>query len=125
MLINIEGLFLSMLLLAWARACVHSLDSCVHSSILAYATLFLRLYVRGDGSAYAGSCLRTWALTHVCETPGRGLILPPFTSFSTMSLLHVILTHLFVIFAPKQHCILLFIFILASKTSFFFFIIST
>ena len=49
---------------------------------------------------------------------GRGLTLLIFTSFSTVSLLYAILTPLVVIFALEHHCILLFIFILASKTSF-------
>ena len=44
---NVEGHFLSVLLRAWARACVRNLDLCVHSSVLSYAGLFLRLCVRG------------------------------------------------------------------------------
>ena len=122
MLENVKGLFLSVLLRAWAWACVCSLDLYIHSSILVYVGLFLRLCVCQFWLAYAGSCLRTWALTRVHKTPGRGLTLPIFTSFSTVSLLYAILTPFFVIFAPKHHYILLFLFfiyILVSKTSFF------
>ena len=93
------------------------MDSCVCNSILAYVDLFLRLYVRGDGLAYARSCLRTWAFTRVRKMLGKGLTQPIFTSFPTVSLLYAIITPLFVNFASKHHCIFLFIFILASKTS--------
>ena len=61
MLENIKELLLFMLLHAWARACIRCLDSCVRSFVLAYAGMFLRFYIRGDGPAYARSCLRTWA----------------------------------------------------------------
>ena len=62
-----------------------------------------------------GSCLHTWALTLVRGALGRSSTLPIFTYFSTVSLPHAILTHLFIIFASDYHYILLFIFILASK----------
>ena len=75
------------------------LYSCVRSSVLVYIVLFLRLYVRRNGFAYAGSCLRTWALTCVRETLGRSPFLPIFTYFSFVSLPCAILTHFFVIFA--------------------------
>ena len=67
------------------------------------------------GLVYTRSYLRTWVLTHVCETPSKGPTLPIFTHFSTVSLLK----SLFVNFASKHHYILLLIFILALKTSFF------
>ena len=60
-----------------------------------------------------------WALIGISETPNKGLTLPFFTSISIVSLLYAILTPLFVIFAYEPHCILLFIIILVSKTSFF------
>ena len=78
MLENFEGLFLSMLLHVWARAYVSSLDLFVHKFVLVYAGLFLRLCVRGFRLAYAGSCLRTWALTRIREMPRRSLTLPIF-----------------------------------------------
>ena len=108
MLKNVEGHILSLLLHAWALACVCSLDLCVHRSVLAYVGLFLSLCIRGFWPMYAGSCLRTWVLIRVHEMLGRGLTLPIFTSFSTVSLLYANPTPLFVIFAPKHHCILLF-----------------
>ena len=111
MLENVEGLFLSVLLRAWARACICS-------SVLMYVGLFLRLCVCGDGPVYAGSCLHMWVLTWVYDTLGRGFTLLISTSFSTISLLYAILKPLFVIFASKHHCILLFIFFLSLKTSF-------
>ena len=52
------------------------------------------------------------------KTLGRGPTLSIFTLFSTVSLPYAILTHVFVIFTPEHHRILLFIFILALKTSF-------
>ena len=116
---NVNELFLSVLLCAWACACVHSLYLCVCNSVLKYASLFLRLCVRGDGPAYAGPCQRTLALSRVCETLGRGFTLPIFPSLSAISLLYAILTPLFVIFAFDHHCILHVLFILALKTSFF------
>ena len=91
MLENVEGHFLSVLLRAWAQACVCSLVLFVRNSILVYASLFLRLYRRGFWLAYMGSYLCTWALTHVRETLDKGLTLPIFTSFSTVLLLYVIL----------------------------------
>ena len=81
MLENVEELLLSVLLRAWAWACVRSLDSCIRSSMLVYASMFLRSCVRGDGPAYEGSCLRTWALTCICEMPSRSPTLPIFTPF--------------------------------------------
>ena len=87
--------------------------------IHSYAALFLRFCICGNRHAYARSCLRTWALTRVREAPGKGPTLPIFTYFSTISVLYAILIPLFVIFVSKHHYILLFIFILASKTSFF------
>ena len=111
MLGNVKGLFLFVLLHTWAQAYVRR-------SVLTYTGLFLRLYVCGDGSVYAGSCIRTWALTCVRETLGRGLTLPISTYFSTVSLLYATLTPLSIIFASNHHYILIFIFILTSKTSF-------
>ena len=73
----------------------------------AYVGLFLRLCVRWDGPAYAGSCPHMWALTCVHEMLGRGLTLPIFTSFSTISLLYATLTPLFIIFSSEHHYILL------------------
>ena len=120
MLEYVEGHFLSVLLHAWAQACVCSLVLFVRSFILVYTSLFLRLYIHGFWPACIRSCLCTWALTRICETLDRGLTLPIFTSFSTVLLLYVILTPLFVIFESKHHWILFFlIFILASKTSYF------
>ena len=116
---NVEGHFLSMLLRAWARTCIRSLDLCIRSSILAYTALFLRLYICEFWPTYAGSRLRMLVLTCVCETLSKGLTLPIFTSFSIVSLLYAILTPFFAIFAPKHHYILLLVFILAPKTSFF------
>ena len=81
MLENIKELLLFMLLHVWARACIRCLDSCVRSFVLAYAGIFLRFYIRGDGPAYARSSLRTWALTRVHETSSRSLTLPIFTFF--------------------------------------------
>ena len=74
--------------------------------IHAYASLFLRLCVRGNGPVYAGSCLCSWALTRVHETSSRSSTLPIFTYFSSVSLPCAILTHLFVIFAFAYHYIL-------------------
>ena len=120
MLEIVEGYFLSVLLRAWAQACIRILDLCVRRSILANTGLFLRLCVHGCQPTYPGPYLHTWALTHVHEMLGRFLTLPIFNYFLTVSILYAILTPLFfVIFAPKHYCILLFIFILASKTSFF------
>jgi len=112
MLENVEGHLLSMLLHAWARAYVRS-------SVLVYVGLFLRLCVCGFWPTYVGSYLCMWALICIHETLGRGLTLPNFTSFFTISLLYAILIPLLVIFALEHHCILLFIFILTSKISFF------
>ena len=81
MLENIKELLLFMLLRAWARACIRSLDSCVRSFVLAYAGMFLRFYIRRDGPAYARSYLCTWALTRIHETSGRSPTLPIFTFF--------------------------------------------
>ena len=97
---------MSVFLHAWARAYVRSLYSCVRKFILAYANLFLRLCVRGNGPVYARSCLCTWALTRVCETSSKSSTLPIFTYFSSVSLPCAILTHLFVIFASAYHYIL-------------------
>ena len=102
MLENVEGVFLFVLLCARARAYVGNLDLCIRSSILMYTGLFVRLCVRGDGLAYAGSCLCMWALTSVHEVLSRGLTLPIFTFLSTVSLLYAILTPLFVIFASEH-----------------------
>ena len=65
----------------WARVCIHILDSCIRSFILVYVGMFLRSCVHGDGLAYVGSCLRTWALTRVRETLGKSPTLPIFTPF--------------------------------------------
>ena len=94
---------------AWAWACVRSLYSCVHSSVLVYIVLFLRLYVRRNGFAYAGSCLHTWALTCVRETLGRSPFLPIFTYFSFVSLPCAILTHFFCHFCILHITISLFL----------------
>ena len=82
-----------MLLRVWARAYIRSLYSCVRRFVLAYADLFLRFCVCGNGPAYMGSYLRLWDLTYVHGTPSRGPTLPIFTSFSFVSLLYAILTH--------------------------------
>ena len=119
MLENIEELLLSVLLRAWAWACVRSLYSCIHNSILVYISLFLRSCILGFWPVYARSYLRIWALTRIHEASSKGPTLPIFTYFSTISLLYAILIPLFVIFVSKHHYILLFIFILALKTPFF------
>ena len=59
MLENVEKLLLSVLLHAWAGACVRSLDSCLHNAVLAYVGLFLRLCVCGVLSTYVGFDPRT------------------------------------------------------------------
>ena len=105
---NVEELVLFVFLHAWAQAYICN-------SILAYVGMFLRFCVHGNGPTYTGSCLRAWALTRVHEMPGRSPILPIFTPFSIVSLPYANLTHLFVIFASKCHCIILFIFTLTSK----------
>ena len=112
---NVEELLMSVFLCAWARACIHSLYSCVRSSILVYAGAFLRFCVCGNGPAYIGSCLHAWALTHILKTLGKSPALPIFTPISIVSLPFAILTHILVIFAFDCHCIILFIFILAPK----------
>ena len=104
-----------MFLRAWTRACIRILYSCIHSSILAYASMFLRLCVCGNGPAYTECYQRAWALTHVRETPGRSPTLSIFTPFSTVSPLYAILTPFFIILASENHYIILFIFILALK----------
>ena len=119
MLENIEELLLSVLLRAWAWACVRSLYSCIHNSILVYISLFLRSCILGFWPVYARSYLRIWALTRIHEASSKGPTLPIFTYFSTISLLYAILIPLFVIFVSKHHYILLFIFILALKMLFF------
>ena len=117
---NVEKLFLSMFLHVWARAFIRSSYLCVCRFVLTYTGLFLRFCMHGNGLTYAKSCLYTWALTHICEMLGRSPILPIFTYFSTVSLPHPILTHLFVIFAPDYHYILfLFFFIITSKNHIF------
>ena len=62
-----------------------------------------------------GSCLRAWALTHICEMLDKSLALPIFTPLSTVSLPYAILTHILDIFASDYHCMILCIFILAPK----------
>ena len=115
---NIKELLLFVFLHTWARACVRSFDLCIHGPILAYTSLFLRFCLHGNRPVYAGSYLRIWALTCIRETPGRNPNLPIFTYFLFVSLPYATLMHLLVIFAPKYCCILLFIFILASKQHF-------
>ena len=78
---NVKELLLSMFLHAWARDRRRILESCVHSSVLAFATLFLRFCIRGSGPAYAGFCLHTRALTCVREMPSKSPTLPIFTFF--------------------------------------------
>ena len=114
---NIKELLLSVFLYAWAQACIR-MNSCVHGSVLMYAGLFLRFCILRNRTANTRSCLRTRALTCAREMPGRSPTLPIFISFSSVSLLYAILTHLLVIFTPEYHCNLLFIFILASKHHF-------
>ena len=104
---NVEELLLSMFLRVRARACVWSLYSCIHSSILTYVGMFLSLCVCGNWSVYARSCLRVWALTRVREMPCRSLTLPIFTYFSTILHPYAILTPLFVILAFEIHYIIL------------------
>ena len=99
--------------------CVCGLEPVYIAWTYAYTGLFLRLSIREDRFAYAGSCLRAWALTCIHETLSRGPTLLIFTSLSTFSLLYAILTSHFVIFAFEHHCILLFIFTLTLTTSFF------
>ena len=99
-------------------ACICSLNSCIRGSVFVYTGLFLGFCIRGSGSTYAGSHRCTRALTCIREMPSRSPTLPIFTYFSSVSLRYAILTNLFVIFAPEYHCILLFIFILASKYHF-------
>ena len=115
---NIKELLLSVFLYAWARAYICSMNSCIHGSVLMYAGLFLRFCILRNRTANTGSCLHTRALTCVREMLGRSPTLPIFISFSSVSLLYAILTHLLVIFTPEYHCNLLFIFILASKHHF-------
>ena len=118
---NVEDLLLFVFLhaWAWAWAWVRSLYLCVRISVLVYVVLFLRLYVRRNGLAYAGSCLHTWVLTCVRETLGKSPPLPIFTYFSFVSLPCAILTHFFVILHP--HISLYHSFYLHSciKTSYF------
>ena len=82
---NVEELLLSVFLHAWAQACVRSLHSCVRSSVLVYAGLFFRLYIRGMD-------LHMQDLVCICEMPGKSPTLPIFTYFSTISLPQAILT---------------------------------
>ena len=105
---NVEELLLSVFLHAWARAYVRSLYSCVCNSILVYVGMFSRFCICGDEPVYMGFCLRTWVSTCVRETPGRSPTLLIFTPFSTISLPYAFPTHLFVIFAPEYHYIILF-----------------
>ena len=116
---NVKELLLSVFLHAWARAYIRNLHSCIRNSVLVCAGMLLRLYVHGNGLAYAGSCLHAWALTRLCETSRKSLTLPIFTSFSYVSLQFAILTHIFVIFAPEYHCILFFSLHSCIKTSYF------
>ena len=102
-------------LCSYMHGYLRSLYSCVRSFALAYTGMFLRLCVRGNGPAYARSCLHAWALTHIRETPGRSPTLPIFTQFSTVSPPFAILTPFFAILASKNHYIILFIFIPALK----------
>ena len=111
---------MSVLLRAWAQANVRSLNSCVCNPVFVYAGLFLRSCIRGFWPVYTRSYMHTWALTRIREMPSRGLTLPFFTSILTILLLYAILTPLFVIFVFEHPYILLFIFILLSKISFFF-----
>ena len=91
-------------------SCVHGLGPAYAAYILAYTGLFLRFYICGDGPAYAGSCLRKWALTRLCKTSSKSSTRPVFISFSLVSFLYAIVTHLFVIFAFEYYC---------NKTSYF------
>ena len=111
---NVKELLLSMFLHVWARACLRNLYSYVRNSVLAYAGMFLRLYIRRNGPAYARSCLHAWALARVRDVRQKPCS-AHFYSFLTVSLLYAILTHILVIFASNYHCIILFIFILALK----------
>ena len=90
---NIKELLLSVFLYAWAQACIR-MNSCVHGSVLMYAGLFLRFCILRNRTANTRSCLRTRALTCAREMPGRSPTLPIFISFSSVSLLYAILTHL-------------------------------
>ena len=113
---NVEELLLFVFMRAWARPCVCILYSWIRNSVLAYAGMFLRLCVHGNGPTYMGSCLCAWALTRVCEMLGKSPTLPIFTPFSTISPPYAILTPFFIIFASENHCIILFIFILHQNT---------
>ena len=123
MIENVKEPLMSVLLRAWAQANVRSLNSCVCNPVFVYAGLFLRSCIRGFWPVYTRSYMHTWALTRIREMPSRGLTLPFFTSILTILLLYAILTPLFVNFVFEHPYILLFIFILLSKISFFFFII--
>ena len=91
---NIKELLLSVFLYEWAQAYIRSMNSCVHGSILMHAGLLLRFCILRNRIANMGSCLCTRALTCACEMPGRSPTLPIFISFSSISLLYAILTHL-------------------------------
>ena len=91
---NIKELLLYVFLYAWAQAYIRILNSCVHGFVLMYAGLFLRFCILRNRTANTGSCLHTRALTCAREMPGRSPTLPIFISFSSVSLLYAILTHL-------------------------------
>ena len=85
-------------------SCMRGLRPAYAACIHAYADLFLLTQVCSWGFVYVGinlrtrgSCLRVWALTYVCEMPGRSLALPIFTYFSPVSLPYAIL-HIFLLF---------------------------
>ena len=99
--------------------CVCGLKLAYADWIHMYAGLFLRMQVYSWDFVYVGMGLRTWGPICVCETPSRGLTLHLFSSISTISLLFAILIPFFVIFSFEHPYILLFIFILVLKISFY------
>ena len=109
---NVEELLLSMFLHVWAW-------DYICSSVLAYAGVFLRFCVHGNGPAYTGSCLHVWALTRVRGTPGRSLAFAHFylffTFFTFLCNSNTLFFFFFVVFAFEHHCNILFIFTCASK----------
>ena len=113
MLENVEKLLLFVLLHAWAQAYVCSLDSCLHNTVLAYVGLFLRLCIRGVLSMYVGFDPRTW---DVWQKPCSAHFHFFFIYFTSICNFNTPLCH----FSLEFHYILPFIFILASKTLFFY-----
>ena len=116
---NVKELLLFVILHAWARAYVRSLYSCVRNSILTYAGMFLSFYICGNGPAYVGVMFtyvgfdpRMWDAWQKLYSAHFHFLFNRFTTICNPNTP-------FVIFSSKHRYILLFIFILTSKTSFF------